>query len=611
MTDVWQAGKTYVPGSLVVPASAAAPAFVPIENGDFEAGNLTGWTPMDAPGNWSVIPTNAYRGVYTLHCIGGGWATIRSNTRAPIRGGMQINASAVAIFNNRGTDDMQCWIALTWFAADGSFISRSSSTWLSGQGGAWKGFYAGASAPGNAAFASVDIGVNTGAHGGDINIDQVTWTYTYAGAPAGLIYKATQAKPGKSGASEPAWPNTTGVPVTDNEVTWEGVIASRVVWEASPILRSGATEPEWPATDGGMVHDGTIDWTAITPRITDTMCPHTKIVAIAANKVFAGDSDVVRFCATNNALDWAALQDAGYLPTGLQAIGESECTALALYRGNLACFTASSLQIWQVDPDPSKMVFLDAVDGVGTLVSRGHASVSGDLYFLAQLGVRSVSIAAGTANMAAGDIGTPIDPLVRSDLAAFTGEPLGIYLTSAGQYWLILGDHAWVFTYSPSAQIAAWSRYTFDWTVTDACVLGGLLYLRDTNNRLLKLDDTAEQQGYPTQDAGTNFEVSVRWPFVDFGGPNGNLRTLGFDVLYTEGSADAAANASLAVGYDENAIATLTDAVVVLPDARAEDGFVPLELTAPSISPQVNYTGPNAFELTQVNVYVSGSWRTP
>lgn len=610
MTDIWQAGKTYVPGSLVRPSAVPAPQFDPIANGGFESGDLTGWTPTMLPANWS-INTHPYAGTYSLWCKGGGIATIISATRGTVMPGTSVTAQAVANFHNNGTDDMGCQLALYWYDASDVFLSASDGATLTGQGGVYKGISVTGAAPAGAKYVRAVIGCNTGSHGGDINFDQVSWAYTYAGAPAGLIYKATQASPGKSGTSEPAWPNATGIPVTDNEVTWEGFIASRVVWEASPILLSGGTEPVWPDTDGGMVRDGTIDWTAVTPRVTDVQCPHTKIVAVAANKVFAGDSDVVRFCATNNAMDWSALQDAGYLPTGLQAIGESECTALALYRGNLACYTPSSLQIWQVDPDPSRMVFLDAVDGVGTLVSRGHASVSGDLYFLAQLGVRSVSIAAGTANMAAGDIGTPIDPLVRADLAAFTGEPLGIYLTSAGQYWLILGDHAWVFTYSPSAQIAAWSRYTFAWTVTDACVLGGELYLRDTGNRLLKMDATAEQLARPVQDAGANFPVVVRWPFLDFGGPNGNLRTLGFDVLYTEGSAAAATNASLAVGYDENSIATLTDAVVVLPDARAEDGFVPLELTAPSISPQVTYTGPNAWELTQVNVYVSGSWRTP
>ena len=609
MTAAWQAGHTYPPGSLVKPRSNPPISTSAIPNNDFENG-LTGWT---VPAGWSLKVGYAYSGSRSVQLAprAGQVADVTCRTKATVQVGQVINAQVMVKQGSGGSGSAGAVIKMVWYDAAGNELSRSQGTDVhSGGGNNWKTSSGRFVAPSRAAQAAVAIG-GWNKSSGVLYVDLVTWDYAYAGPPAGLVYKAVQAAPGKSGGAEPAWPTVLGQTVQDNEVTWEAVIATQLVWKAIPLLKSGYVEPAWPVDVGAVVRDGTINWTAVSRRVTDPNCPQSKIVAIAANKVFAGDDDVVRFCATNNANDWTSLQDAGYLPTGLQAIGESNCSALALYRGNLAAFTPSSLQIWQVDPDPAKMVFLDAVDGVGTLVTRGHASVSGDLYFLSVLGVRSVSIAAGTANMAAGDIGTPIDTLVRDDLAAFTGVPLGIYLPSAGQYWLILGDHAWVFTYSPSAQIAAWSRYTFAFKITDACVLGAKLYIRDDQHRLMCMDTSAESLGRAVQDAGQNFDVMVRWPYADFGGAGGNLRSMGFDVLFSEGNAQTAGTTALSIGYDENAIGRMTDAAVVLPDERAEDGFIPLEVTAPSISVQVTYTGPNAWELTQVNAYLNASRRAP
>lgn len=609
MTAAWQAGHTYPPGSLVKPLSNQPISTAAIPNNDFENG-LTGW---DVPAGWSLKTGYAYSGNQSVQLAprAGQAPDVVSQSKVTVQVGQVINAQVMVKQGGGDSGSAGAVIKMVWYDASGAELSRNQGTDVhSGGGSHWKTSSGRFVAPSGAAQAAVAVG-GWNNSGDTIYIDLVTWDYAYAGPPAGLVYKAVQSAPGKSGGTEPAWPTVLGQTVQDNEVTWEAVIATQLVWQAIPLLKSGDTEPAWPTNVDAVVRDGTINWIAVSRRITDPNCPQSKIVAIAANKVFAGDDDVVRFCATNNAEDWTALQDAGYLPTGLQAIGESNCSALALYRGNLAAFTPSSMQIWQVDPDPAKMVFLDAVDGVGTLVTRGHASVSGDLYFLSVLGVRSVSIAAGTANMAAGDIGTPIDTLVRDDLAAFTGVPLGIYLPSAGQYWLILGDHAWVFTYSPSAQIAAWSRYTFAFKITDACVLGAKLYIRDDQHRLMCMDTSAESLGRAVQDAGQNFDVMVRWPYADFGGAGGNLRSMGFDVLFSEGNAQTAGTTALSIGYDENAIGRMTDAAVVLPDERAEDGFIPLEVTAPSISVQVTYTGPNAWELTQVNAYLNASRRAP
>jgi hypothetical protein len=171
-------------------------------------------------------------------------------------------------------------------------------------------------------------------------------------------------------------------------------------------------------------------------RIEDENCPHTKVVAIAASKVFAGDIDIVRFCATLNARDWSSEDDAGFLPTGLQQKSQVGVDAMGVYRGNLAVWSGSTFQVWQVDPDPAAMALLDAMEGIGSIHQQAVQPVSDDLFFLAALGVRTVSIAEGTNNLASGDVGVPIDTLIQAEANQVDVEPIASYYPSGGQYWL-------------------------------------------------------------------------------------------------------------------------------------------------------------------------------
>jgi hypothetical protein len=256
------------------------------------------------------------------------------------------------------------------------------------------------------------------------------------GASVTITQAGGTAEAGYSGQTEPIWPTVAGESVQDNEVTWTAVTVGSITWEASSILTSDASEPTWPTEPGAYVSDNNIAWETIPLRITDENCPHSTVVAIAASKVFAGDTDVVRFCATLNARDWSSTDDAGFLPSGLQQKGEVGVTAMGVYRGNLAVWSPSTFQIWQVDPDPASMALLDAMEGIGSLHQHAVMPVSDDLFFLSALGVRTVGIAEGTNNLASGDVGVPIDTLVQPEMNAVDAEPIATYYPGAGQYWL-------------------------------------------------------------------------------------------------------------------------------------------------------------------------------
>lgn len=261
-------------------------------------------------------------------------------------------------------------------------------------------------------------------------------TLEAVGASITLTQGAGEGSSGLSGPSEPIWPTAVGETVADNEVIWEAVGVDSVTWEASSILTSGGVEPTWPTEPSSFVSDNNIAWETVPLRIEDENCPHTKVVAIAASKVFAGDTDIVRFCATLNARDWSSEDDAGFLPSGLQQKSQVGVDAMGVYRGNLAVWSASTFQVWQVDPDPSAMALLDAMEGIGSIHQQAVQPVSDDLFFLAALGVRTVSIAEGANNLAAGDVGVPIDTLVQVEANAVDVEPVASYYPSAGQYWL-------------------------------------------------------------------------------------------------------------------------------------------------------------------------------
>lgn len=444
MTDKWQPGTTYAPGALVAPLTASPLVIASPINPSFETGNLTGWT--DATGTrWSVI-SGAYSGAYSAKLSGSGHAELLNNARITVTPGLSITVSSMIKLTNNGTNDQYSQVVLAWFDASGTEITvrRNVGALVQGQGGVYKQSTASGIAPAGAATASVILSGDTGTHGGTQTFDGVVWSYAYQSPSVSMIFKAVQAAPGKSATTEPTWPTVNGVQVVDNQVTWEAVTMVRVIWKASPILLSGGTEPAWPTVIGGFVHDGTINWEAIDRRVADPKCPQSKVVAIMASKVFAADRDIVRFSATANPLDWSAAQDAGYLPTGLQQANSNDMAVLAPYRSNLTAFNASTFQNWQVDPDPAAMALLDQMEGIGSQKQHAAQPVGNELFYLSQLGVRSVSVAAGSDNLASGDIGMPIDVLVQDAIrvsVANDTKVLSTYYPSSGQYWLAVSNY--------------------------------------------------------------------------------------------------------------------------------------------------------------------------
>jgi len=437
MTAVWEAGHTYVPGSLVRPITNPPVTGGQPANPSFEDGS-TSWT---LGTGYSVTAGTHYDGTHALQYDGTGSATALSTDKRPVFPGQTITASCMVQQGASSSGKAAGAVVLIWYDINGAQLSPSQGNVISsGSGGKWGKSSVTAKAPEGASFVAI-AGTCTKNSGSSMWLDTFSWDYAYSAPSGGLVYKAVQPAAGKSAANEPAWPPTLGQQVIDNEVIWEAVTASQIVWMARPINKSGAFEPDWPRVANGFVHDGTMDWTAVTPQIKDANCPRSKIVAIAASKVYAADKDIIRYCATVNPLDWSTEDDAGYLPYGLQTYGSNPVAAMNLYRSNIAAFNAEGMQLWQVDEDPAQTALLDALP-VGSTQNQALSPVSNDLIFLSSQGVRSIGVTSSSTNLQAGDIGMPIDPLVKEAVANSPSPPLATYVPPLGQYWLAIAEPA-------------------------------------------------------------------------------------------------------------------------------------------------------------------------
>jgi len=368
-------------------------------------------------------------------------------------------------------------------------------------------------------------------------------------------------------------------PVTENGFRYEVTTAGT----------TGGAEPVWPTTIGTTVADGTVVWTARTFAVTDTNCPHTKEVAKQAEKIFAkgsGDATTVRFCKTGDPRDWTTPSDAGFLPAGNRAKGSDQVTAIGPFQksGLWIAFSDNS-QVWTVDPDPANHALVDTVEGIGTIFHRAAASVSRDLFFLAQSGFRSVSLIAITDNLQDNDVGSSIDALVKAQFLS-TDDPLSLYYPKLGQFWCINGSTVWPYSFSRTSKISAWSRFTLPFTIDDATVLNQELYVR-TGEDVYKVSESVFKDGVSSIPL-----VDILMFFQDGKRPGVLKQFMGMDLIgvgqWTVSHLFAADNQ------------TLESQAYEYPAVTEPGDMHPVELLSTRIAPRLRHQKDEAAELSML-----------
>ena len=576
----WQPGKNYQPETVVQDVQGGAMGTAIITNPGFESGDAS-WTKGAGFTIENVAGlSGSWRALFTAS---GGGDFLISDDRVAVDAG--VTRITVEVFLQTSATTVLAKAAINWYNAGGSIIRTDAATTnISGVSSAYRRSSVTATAPeGAATVAAVVEAIGTV---GTVFIDNVTWNYARLTPISDVIFKAVQAAPGFSGASEPVWPTVVGNQVVDNEVTWEAVQANRVVWTASSVLQSGSSEPTWPTEVGGFVVDSGIAWEAFSRRVLDENCPNTKQVAILASKIFAGDDDIIGFSATVNPLDWTTTQDAGFIPFGLNTYGSEPVSALGIYRSNLVAFNAKAFQMWQVDEDPNNFAILDAVP-VGSPYYKSSSPVSNDLVFLTAEGIRSMGIAGASTNLQAGFFGKQIDPLVKAAIAGMgdVDDIISLFFPGAGQYWLIFGTEAFVLTINGGKADMSWSRYVFPSAITDWTINDTDLYLR-SGDKIWHFDDsvTLDDSG----GANVTFEGNIWWPYLDFGALGVTKNMIGFDVV-----ADGTFTAS--IGYNQKDDTQFTTPYSIVGDTLTGD-IIPMPVSAPSFQLRLVFAGNEAWE---------------
>ncbi len=179
--------------------------------------------------------------------------------------------------------------------------------------------------------------------------------------------------------------------------------------------------------------------------ISDPAMPRTGIMVTATGRIFAASDDgqTVRFCKVGDPTDWTSAGNAGFLPVSQHFASGQRVYALGLYQGKLAVFTDQSIQLWTIDPDPTAMALDRVIDGVGTRHHSSIVSLYGDLIFLSESGVRSLTTLTNAAFPTDVDVGLAIKPFTKSpsNLIRFSNggfQPAVIALAAGplAQYWV-------------------------------------------------------------------------------------------------------------------------------------------------------------------------------
>ena len=342
--------------------------------------------------------------------------------------------------------------------------------------------------------------------------------------------------------------------------------------------------------DNGTVQHHYLDGSATT-HVADANCPHSKAVIKIASKMFAvgsGNADVVRYTKTGNPRDWTTANDAGFLPTGLNSRGDRSANALGIYKSKLVVLSRDGAQVWSVDPNPANMSLDTIVENVGTSFPRSVANVAGDLYFLSDYGFRSITTLQLTNNLADVDVGSPIDTLVRAETKTPGIFPKAFFFYGTGQYICAIGNQLFVYSISRTARIAAWSRYFLPSDVDAFAELGQELYIR-SGDSVFKLDPSV------SSDDGTQFEVLLDLPYMDFKTPGQLKRIYGADLVM-EGSCE------FSIGCDVRNPDAYTTPVKVRGNTRP-DSMVPVECAGTEFSLRFRNYDNKPFRLDAVTIY--------
>lgn len=211
-------------------------------------------------------------------------------------------------------------------------------------------------------------------------------------------------------------------------------------------------------------------------------------------KVYAGAGPLLFFSAVNEPTLWNSDSDsddagAGFIPVANHVGGSESVDGLDIYQGRLGVFSRSVIQLWTMQADDTLNNPDQFLENTGTRAPRSTLEFGGnDVFYLDDLGVRSIRARGETNNAYASELGAAINPVIRDWMRASSPEQIDGAVSAVepvdGRFWLAIGSRAFVFSFYPNTGIAAWTWYNFDFGVTDLARTGNQLWARGDDGHL-------------------------------------------------------------------------------------------------------------------------------
>jgi hypothetical protein len=247
----------------------------------------------------------------------------------------------------------------------------------------------------------------------------------------------------------------------------------------------------------------------------------------AKSKMYALSDSILHFSAIDDPEEWNdATLGAGFINLSNNAKGSENLKAIANYFDNIAVFAEQAIQIWFVDADEALNQQIQVLVNTGTIAPNSVVEFGdNDVFYLSLSGIRSLRARDSSNAAFVGDIGNPIDDLVKVKLrnnSELAEESQAILEPKDGRYLLAVGDTIYVFSYFPSSRVSAWSIYEPGFTVNN-WAYDGVQILARSGNTLYSLGGESGNE----YDSTT---VTIQLPFLDGGAPATFKDFYGLDV---------------------------------------------------------------------------------
>lgn len=351
-------------------------------------------------------------------------------------------------------------------------------------------------------------------------------------------------------------------------------------------------------------YDGTL--------VPDTQVQGTNVRSHKA-KLYAVDGQNIRFSAILSATDWTVGAGNGVIDVTTEDAGATDLVGIEQYYNALALFARTSVQIWQMDPDPALNALIQVLGNVGLVAPNAVVRYgNGDVLFLSDTGIRSLRARDSSNAAALTDVGSPIDSLIqtaRSTLTTAAAEKIGSVVDPlTGRVWFVWGADVYVLSAFPNTKVSAWSRFQLSDEVSDVVLANSRIAVRSGDNLLIygstpsgglnPFDPNAAiGVGPANYDASV---VTVETPFFDASTPAATKLWQGLDVTCT-GTWDVYANPSAHPGN-----ATSWTKVASLSGSTWESGRIPLEFQSPRIALRFQSTGTGPATLSSLALHYTG-----